>query len=133
MIGEIPTEPSRLILVVEDTDEAYELFSDGLADAGFRVIGAETGIDAIDMAVKQRPDLILMDLSLPRMGGCEAARLLKQDLRTCHIPIVAITGHEDWAKRATDAGCDAFFHKPCRFDLILLKIEELFSRELKIN
>jgi len=102
-----------LVLVVEDTEEAYELLSDLLADWRFRVVGAGNGIDAVDTAVKLLPDLILMDLSLPLMGGCEAARLLKSDQRTRGIPIIALTGHRNFMAMAREAGCDAFLTKPC--------------------
>jgi len=103
----------RLVLVVEDTEDTYELISDVLATAGFQVVGAQNGIDAVDTAVKLLPDAIVMDLSLPLMGGCEATRLLKSDVRTREIPIVALTGHYNYMEMARQAGCDAFLTKPC--------------------
>jgi two-component system, cell cycle response regulator DivK len=102
-----------LVLVVEDAEDTYELLADVLAEASFEVVGAENGIDAVDTAVKLLPDLILMDLSLPLMGGCEATRLLKSDERTRSIPIIALTGHHNYAEMARVAGCDAFLTKPC--------------------
>ncbi len=102
-----------MVLVVEDMEDAYELVSDILAEANFEVVGAGNGIDAVDTAVKLIPDLILMDLSLPLMGGCEAARLLKSDERTREIPIIALTGHHNYLSMAREAGCDAFLTKPC--------------------
>ncbi|HZS37734.1 MAG TPA: response regulator [Polyangia bacterium] len=120
-----------LLLVVEDLEEAYDLFSQFLADAGFRVVGACNGIDAIDSAVRLLPDAILMDLSLPRMGGCEAAKLLKQDERTSHIPIVAVTAHEDLADIARESGCDAFFTKPCPLDRLLDRVRALVYGEVE--
>jgi len=106
-------EPTALVLVVEDLEDTRDLVSDVLAAAGFQVVGAQNGIDAVDSAVKLLPDLILMDLSLPVMGGCEAARLLKSDTRTCDIPIVAVTGWSSLLEQARAAGCDAFLVKPC--------------------
>jgi len=116
-----------LILVVEDAEEAYELVSDVLAEANFDVVGARNGIDAVDTAVKLLPDLILMDLSLPLMGGCEATRLLKSDARTSNIPIIALTGHHNFAEMARQAGCDAFLTKPCPPDRLLDEVKRLLD------
>ena len=116
-----------LILVVEDAEEAYELVSDVLAEANFDVVGARNGIDAVDTAVKLLPDLILMDLSLPLMGGCEATRLLKSDARTSNIPIIALTGHHNFAEMARQAGCDAFLTKPCLPDAIVDIVRRLLA------
>src|SRR5688500_19045228 len=116
------SERIPMVLVVEDAEEAYELVSDVLAEANFDVVGARNGIDAVDTAVKLLPDLILMDLSLPLMGGCEATRLLKSDERTRDIPIIALTGHHNFAEMAHQAGCDAFLTKPCAPDRLLGEI-----------
>jgi CheY-like chemotaxis protein len=116
-----------LILVVEDVEEAYELLTDTLAEAHFTVVGASNGIDAVDTAVKLLPDLIVMDLSLPLMGGCEAAKLLKSDERTCEIPIIALTGHRNFLGMAREAGCDAFLTKPCPPERLLGEIRKILE------
>src|SRR5689334_10778899 len=108
MAIELQEKAEPLVLVVEDLEDAYELLTDLLAEAHFTVVGACNGIDAVDTAVKLLPDLIVMDLSLPLMGGCEAARLLKSDDRTKEIPIIALTGHRNFLGMAREAGCDAF-------------------------
>jgi CheY-like chemotaxis protein len=126
----LTAERSPMVLVVEDAEEAYELVSDVLAEANFDVVGARNGIDAVDTAVKLLPDLILMDLSLPLMGGCEATRLLKSDERTRGIPIIALTGHHNFAEMARQAGCDAFLTKPCPPDRLLGEIARLLGAEL---
>ncbi len=118
-----------LILVVEDLEEAYQLYTEFLVGEGLRVVGAGNGIDAIDSAVRLLPDAIVMDLSLPQMGGCEAARLLKQDERTRHIPIVAVTAHSELGDFARTAGCDAFFAKPCPLDRLLACLQLLVYGE----
>jgi len=120
---------SPLLLVVEDMEDAYELVSDILADAGYEVVGAGNGIDAVDTAVRLLPDLILMDLSLPLMGGCEAARLLKSDERTREIPIVALTGHINFLELARAAGCDAFLTKPCPPERLLAEVRAAIRGE----
>jgi len=116
-----------MVLVVEDARDTYEALADVLAGAGFDVVGAENGIDAVDTAVKLMPDMIIMDLSLPLMGGCEATRLLKSDARTRDIPIIAVTGHHNYAAMARQAGCDAFLTKPCPPDRLLDRIGRLLD------
>jgi two-component system, cell cycle response regulator DivK len=115
-------ETLRMVLVVEDAEETLELLSDILVEAGFQVVCAQNGIDAVDTAVKLLPDAILMDLSLPLMGGCEAARLLKSDPRTREIPILALTGHHNYLAMAREAGCDSFLTKPCPPERLLGEI-----------
>ncbi len=116
-----------LVLVVEDVQDTYELIADVLAAAELDVVGAETGIDAVDTAVKLLPDVIIMDLSLPLMGGCEATRLLKSDQRTRDIPIIALTGHHNYGEMARQAGCDAFLTKPCPPKRLLGEIERILN------
>jgi CheY-like chemotaxis protein len=83
--------------------------------AGYRVAEASNGHEALEQAFAARPDLIVMDLSLPGMDGWEATRRLKADERTRDIPVVALTGHAlaGHGKTALEAGCDAFIIKPC--------------------
>ena len=116
-----------LVLVVEDAEDEYELLSDILADAGLEVVGAENGIDAVDTAVKLLPDVIVMDLSLPLMGGCEATKLLKSDARTSGIPIIVLTSHHNYAAMARQAGCDAFLTKPCPPERLLGEINRILG------
>ena len=116
-----------LVLVVEDAEDTFELLADVLAGSHYEVVGAENGIDAVDTAVKLLPDLIIMDLSLPLMGGCEATRLLKSDERTRSIPIIALTGHENYAEMARQAGCDAFLTKPCPPDALLAEVRRFLA------
>ena len=87
------TEHGPLILVVDDYQDAREMYAEYLQYSGFRVAEAKNGNEAVAQARSLRPDLILMDLSLPGMDGWEATRVLKADDATKHIPIVALTGH----------------------------------------
>jgi CheY-like chemotaxis protein len=104
-----------LILLVEDFDDAREMYRDYLQFAGLRVEAARDGREAIEKARRLQPDLILMDLSLPGIDGWEATRLLKSDPATKHILIVALSAHALAAEgeRAHRAGCDGFIAKPC--------------------
>ncbi len=104
-----------LILVVEDFDDAREMYRDYLEFTGFRVETARDGREAIEKARRLQPDLVLMDLSLPGIDGWEATRLLKADPETKNILIVALSAHALAAEgeRARRAGCDGFIAKPC--------------------
>ena len=111
------SDPARapLILVVEDFDDAREMYRDYLEYSGFRVETARDGREAIEKARSHRPDLILMDLSLPGVDGWEATRLLKADPATSDLVVVALSAHALSAEgeRARAAGCDGFIAKPC--------------------
>jgi CheY-like chemotaxis protein len=118
-----------LILVVDDYQDAREMYAEYLQFSGFRVAEARNGNEAVAQAFSLRPDLILMDLSLPGMDGWEATRLLKADDRTKHIPVVALTGHalagaSEGAKRA---GCDSFVTKPCLPDDLVVEVRRMLS------
>ena len=104
-----------LVLVVDDVDHGREIFAEYLEYRGFRVATAADGLEALDKAFELRPDVILMDLSLPGIDGWEATRRLKQDERTRHIPIIALTAHAlaSAHDRAREVGCDAVVTKPC--------------------
>ena len=104
----------ELILIVDDNDKNLRLVRDVLRFAGFRTLEAVTGGDGVATAVEQQPDVILMDIRLPDMDGTEAARLLKDEPRTAHIPIVALTslamkGDREWFLAS---GFDGYLEKP---------------------
>jgi len=104
-----------LVLVVDDVAHGREIFAEYLEFRGFRVATAADGQEAIDQAFELHPDVILMDLSLPRIDGWEATRRLKADDRTRDIPIIALTAHALAAAhdKAMEVGCDAVVTKPC--------------------
>jgi len=101
------TREQPLVLVVEDYQDAREMYAAYLQFSGFDVAEATNGIEAIEKAQSLMPDIVLMDLALPRMDGWEATRRLKNDDRTKNIPVVALTGHDDreTADRCRAAGC----------------------------
>jgi two-component system cell cycle response regulator DivK len=111
---EIPEKPP-LVLVVDDVAHGREIFAEYLEFRGFRVATAEDGLEAMEKAFDLRPDVILMDLSLPGIDGWEATRRLKQDERTRAIPIIALTAHAlaSAHDKAMEVGCDAVVTKPC--------------------
>ena len=118
-----------LILVVDDYQDAREMYAEYLQFSGFRVAEAKNGNEAVEQAFALKPDLILMDLSLPGIDGGEATRRLKADDATRHIPIVALTGHalagaSEGAKRA---GCDSFVTKPCLPDDLVVEVRRMLN------
>jgi two-component system, cell cycle response regulator DivK len=121
--------PQPLVLVVEDYQDAREMYAAYLTFSGYRVAEATNGIEAIEKTLELMPDIILMDLSLPRMDGWEATRRLKVDDRTRHIPIVALTGHAlaGHAEGAKQAGCDSFVTKPCLPDALVAEIQRMLE------
>jgi CheY-like chemotaxis protein len=118
-----------LVLVVEDYQDAREMYGEYLRFSGFDVIEASNGLEAIEQATVQQPDIVLMDLALPKMDGWEATRQLKSDARTKSIPIVALTGHAlaGHADSALKAGCDAFVTKPCLPDALVAEIRRMLG------
>jgi len=121
--------PQPLVLVVEDYQDAREMYAAYLSFSGYRVAEATNGIEAIEKTVELMPDIILMDLALPRMDGWEATKRLKSDERTKHIPIVALTGHAlaGHAEGARQAGCDSFVTKPCLPDALVAEIQRMLA------
>jgi two-component system, cell cycle response regulator DivK len=118
-----------LILVVDDYQDAREMYAEYLQFSGFRVAEARNGNEAVEQALALKPDLILMDLSLPGMDGWEATRRLKADESTRHIPIVALTGHAlaGASEGAKKAGCDSFVTKPCLPDDLVVEVRRMLS------
>ncbi|MBV9774412.1 MAG: response regulator [Gemmatimonadetes bacterium] len=102
------------ILLVEDNEDNRTVYRVILEHYGYRVLEARDGEDGIRQAREARPDLILMDISIPIIDGWEATRTLKDDPGTAHIPIVALTAHALAADRtrALEAGCDGYLAKP---------------------
>ena len=122
-----PNQP--LILVVDYYQDAREMYAEYLQFSGFRVAEARNGNEAVEQAFALKPDLILMDLSLPGMDGWEATRRLKADDRTKHIPIVALTGHAlaGASEGAKKAGCDSFVTKPCLPDDLVVEVRRMLG------
>jgi len=115
------------ILLVEDNEMNRDMLSRRLERKGYEVVIAVDGQLAIDLATSARPDLILMDMSLPVVDGWEATRRLKAGEQTKQIPIIALTAHamaED-ERKAREAGCNDYDTKPVEFPRLLEKIAAL--------
>jgi CheY-like chemotaxis protein len=115
------------ILIIEDDEMNLDMMIQRLELRGYRVLGAINGLDGIDLAREELPDLILMDVNLPEINGLEATRRLKAEPATRHIPVVALTAHAMAGDRdkALQAGCDDYETKPVNFQRLLSKIEAL--------
>jgi CheY-like chemotaxis protein len=133
--GAAPEEegPRRRILLVEDQPDLRQLYAEQLILSGFTVIEAENGADAIAHTGARFPDVVLMDLSLPVIDGWEATRRLKADSRTAHIPVVALTAHDNSGElqRATSAGCDWFVPKPCPPDALITEVRRVLAGAIR--
>lgn len=113
------------ILLVEDNEMNRDMLSRRLIRKGFHVDMALDGLQGIEMAKSESPDLILMDMSLPVIDGWDATRELKASQETKHIPIIALTAHAMTSDRdkAFEAGCDDFDTKPVEWNRLLEKIQ----------
>jgi len=120
----------KKILLVEDNELNRDMLSRRLARNGFEVVMAFDGEQGIVMAQSERPDLILMDMSLPVVDGWEATRRVRAGQSTSAIPIIALTAHAMSGDRekAIEAGCDDYDTKPIEMPRLLEKINALLAR-----
>jgi two-component system, cell cycle response regulator DivK len=118
------------ILIIEDNRDNRDVTELILADAGYTVVSAGDGIRGLAIAMHVHPDLILMDLTLPRLDGWETTRHLKANPTTRHIPIIAFTAHvmHDDIARAVAAGCVAVIAKPFEISTFLSQIEAVLAQ-----
>jgi CheY-like chemotaxis protein len=117
------------VLLVEDNEMNRDMLSRRLMRRGFEVIFAVDGEQGVDAARREKPDIILMDLSLPVMDGWEATRRVKSDEATRGVPVIALTARAMVGDRekAIEAGCDDYDTKPVEFDRLIGKIERLLG------
>ena len=123
-------EPEDLtILVVEDYEDASLAMRLALEDQGYRILEASDGEQAVEVAARQHPDIILMDLQLPVLDGLDATRRIRAVPELQETVIVAITAHNegDYRARALAAGCNAFVSKPIDFDWLKDLLPNLLS------
>jgi two-component system, cell cycle response regulator DivK len=119
------------ILIVEDNMDTYELVHFILEKNGFETFLAVNGRDGVNAALKQRPDLIVMDMSMPEMDGWTATALIKKNDLTSSIPLIALTAHAlpGDRQRAMDAGCDEYITKPMDLDELVEAIQYWVNRQ----
>jgi two-component system, cell cycle response regulator DivK len=117
------------ILLVEDNEMNRDMLSRRLMRRGFEVIFAVDGQQGVDLAKSERPDIILMDMSLPVIDGWEATRRVKADDATRGVPVIGLTAHAMSGDRekAIEAGCDDYDTKPVELERLIGKIERLLG------
>ncbi len=120
---------SRNILVIEDNDRSRRLLRILLRSRGYNVIEAATGDEAMNCLKEQKPDLILMDIQLPKIDGLGLTREIKSNVETRNIPIIAVTAYsmKGDKERILEAGCDAYVSKPINTRELPPLIEELLK------
>lgn len=119
------------ILVVEDNPDNRALLVDVLTAMDYEVIEASDGIQGVELTRRERPSLILLDLSLPRKDGWTAAREIKADPDLAHTPIIALTAHAMLGDRgrALEAGCDDYIPKPIDLGILAEKLRKYLGEE----
>lgn len=119
------------ILVVEDNEINQELLTRRLKKKGYQVEIAEDGEKGLAMIRSTKPDLVLLDMNLPKLDGWQVAQIAKITEATKHIPIIALTAHAMQGDRdkAISAGCDDYESKPINFDELMRKIEKLTIKQ----
>lgn len=119
------------VLVVDDEADIVSALSIRLKALGYDVITAVDGLDALEKARKEHPDLILLDIMLPKLDGYKVSRMLKFDEKYKDIPIIMITAKvkEDERKIGMDVGANAYFTKPFKPDELVAKIKEILANK----
>jgi CheY-like chemotaxis protein len=117
---------AKRVLIVEDNFDNREIYAELLRHAGYVTLEAENGLRGVEKAFEHRPDIILMDLSMPLMDGWEAIEVLKKDSRTAAIPVLAVSAHVilngDYA-RAREAGFSCYLTKPVEPKDVLREVQ----------
>ncbi|MBI2360755.1 MAG: response regulator [Deltaproteobacteria bacterium] len=120
------TAETKKVLIVEDHPDLRNILRRQIERMGLMVIQAKNGAEAIEIAVREKPHLILMDIMMPDVDGWEAARTLRSHPETQHVPIVAVTAlfRESDLKRCFEDGCADYIVKPFNFEQLRQKVEE---------
>lgn len=116
-----------VVLVVDDDEDARVIYREYLRHKGCRVVTARDGLKALEKAERHRPDVIVMDLAMPRMDGWEATERLKRMPLTRGIPVIVLTAVQMSGERSRAAGCDGFLAKPCSPELLWLEVRMLLD------
>jgi two-component system cell cycle response regulator DivK len=119
----------KTILIVEDEPRNMKLLHDLLQRFGYEIIEASDGEQGVKIAGEKIPDLILMDIMMPKMDGLEATRIIKADEKTKHIPIIALTSYamKGDREKTIEAGCDGYIAKPIDIKEVLKVIEHFLT------
>lgn len=118
--------PRPTILIAEDSADSLEMMRTLLGFKGYQVLSAQNGLEAVDLALANFPDLILIDLQLPKLDGLNVTRNLRRHPRLREVPIVVLSGYDpaDHRQQAIDAGCTDYLLKPIDFE----KLDAILNR-----
>jgi CheY-like chemotaxis protein len=120
----------RVVLIVDDFEDNRDMYASYFEAMGYRVMQASNGEEALGIIAREPPDVVVMDLSMPRLDGWEATRLIKSNPRTQNIVVIVVTGFSgrDDLARARAAGANEVCTKPCTPNELLSKIEARLQR-----
>lgn len=123
------------ILIVEDNPQNMRLIEMTLRARGYSLLKATDGEEALDIAIREKPDLIMMDLNLPKVSGLEVTERLRQMPAFNHIPIIAVTAHamKGDEEKIIEAGCDAYLPKPINTRQLPEVVAEMLLKRQKDN
>ncbi len=118
------------ILVAEDEKDIRELIAFTLRFAGFDVLLATNGVEAVEVAQAERPDLILMDVRMPKMSGYEACRRLKENPQTASLPVVFLSakGQDSEIQQGLESGAEEYILKPFAPDELIQQVRDILNR-----
>ena len=121
-----PRATVKTVLLVEDYDDSRYMLGRLLEMSGYRVLEAADGREAVEIAERECPDVVLMDLQMPVLDGFTATSLIRRIESTCRVPVVAVSAQstDDFISAARRVGCDRFVSKPVDFDLLLEIVRE---------
>lgn len=125
------TDQKKIILVVEDEEPLQMVLRDVLTVEGYKVIEAKNGIEGLEMSFKEHPDLILLDILMPKMDGLEMLKRLREDKWGLHVPVIVLTNlsdNEDIAKAVAEDVFEYFVKTDIRIDEVIARIREKIGR-----
>jgi CheY-like chemotaxis protein len=130
-----PNASRPTILLIEDTREVVMMLVDYLEMTGFKMVTAQDGIDGLEQAKLSHPDLILMDIQMPRMDGFEATQKLRSDPEVKDVPIIALTAlaMPNDRQRCLDAGMDEYISKPVNLKTLAKTIQKLLFQDQEVK
>ena len=121
---------TKKILIIEDNDLNLKLFRDLLEANNYITVETKEGLNALDLAKREMPDLILMDIQLPEISGLDVTRRIKSDAQVCDIPIIAVTAFamKDDEEKILRAGCEAYISKPISITNFLETVKQFLDQ-----
>lgn len=124
----------KKVLIVEDNDLNLKLFRDLLEANGYETVETKEGINAVDLARREKPDLILMDIQLPEISGLDVTKKVKSDREISSIPIIAVTAFamKDDEEKILRAGCEAYISKPISIAHFLETVKKFLGEEATV-